>query len=89
MKLGLGMPGRDLDAIFKMATDNDLTGLLSNQGQMGGMEPETFRDRAVDAELEIVQLCSWQLNPLRPTDQTVASAEDNIRLAGVLVCLLL
>ncbi len=82
MKFGLGMPGRNLDQIFKMAKDNGLTGLLTNRGQLGDVSPETFRDRVADAGLEIVQWGSWELNPLRPTDGAVAVAEENIRMAG-------
>ncbi len=82
MKFGLGLPGRDLDLFFKTAKDNGLTGLLVNQGLLGNMSLEVFKDRVTDAGLEIVQWGSWEFNPLRPTDGTVAVAEKKIRVAG-------
>lgn len=65
MKFGLGLPGRDLDLFFKTAKDNGLTGLLVNQGLLGNMSLEVFKDRVTDAGLEIVQWGSWEFNPWR------------------------
>ncbi|MCY4540381.1 MAG: TIM barrel protein [Chloroflexi bacterium] len=84
MRLGLGLGGLGLDSqgLIEQAKAQGVSGLLLDVSEARQQPIAEWRRQLAENELEVVQVGSWALNPLRPTPQTEEIARDALSAAA-------